>query len=238
MVDQIVTDVSDAELPTALGDLKFEGFEILEVTKQPSGFWNLKIRKSPELQALNPTVSASRPALATVVAPDWMPSCSMERIICHWTAGAYKASDHDRECYHILIEGSGNLVRGEHSIADNVDTRDDDYAAHTRLCNTGSIGISVCCMANAIEAPFNGGPCPMTKQQWEALAQVAAQLAKRYGIKVTSKTILGHGEVQAELAKPQKQKWDPMILPWEPTISKKDVGNRFRARVSELLANS
>ena len=78
----------------------------------------------------------------------------------------------------------------------------------------------------------------MTKQQWEALAQVAAQLAKRYGIKVTSKTILGHGEVQAELAKPQKQKWDPMILPWEPAISKKDVGNRFRARVSELLANS
>jgi len=36
-----------------------------------------------------------------------------------------------------LIEDDGNLVRGAHSIADNVSTTDGRYAAHTRGCNTG-----------------------------------------------------------------------------------------------------
>jgi hypothetical protein len=232
MADETVDDISDADLPITLGDLKFEGFEVVEAAKNANGLWSLKTRKIPEASA------QAQPGRTMLVPAEWMPNCNMKRIICHWTAGAYKAGDHDRECYHLLIEGNGALVRGEHGIDDNVNTRDDNYAAHTLRCNTGSIGISVCCMANAIEAPFNGGPCPMTREQWDLLAQVAAQLAKRYGINVTSKTILGHGEVQEELGIAQKQKWDPMVLPWDPTIAKREVGKRFRERVSELLAQS
>jgi hypothetical protein len=173
---------------------------------------------------------------ATQIPNEWMPDCEMKRIICHWTAGSYEASDHDHECYHLLIEKDGTLVRGELSIADNVSTADEIYAHHTKGCNTKSIGIAVCCMANACERPFDPGPCPMTKEQWELLAQVAAQLAKRYRIPVTPKTVLGHGEVGQQLNIKQNEKWDPMVLPWDPFATKEKVGNLFRARVSAILA--
>jgi N-acetyl-anhydromuramyl-L-alanine amidase AmpD len=118
---------------------------------------------------------------------------------------------------------------------DNVSVADDTYAAHTLRCNTQSIGVAVCCMANAIERPFRAGTAPMTSGQWDLLAQVAAELARRYNIPVTRSTILGHGEVQELLNIPQKQKWDPMVLPWDSSIPKRDVGDLFRAKVSAFL---
>ncbi len=84
----------------------------------------------------------------------WLQPVKMTRIIAHWSAGAYRASELDKEHYHLIVEGSGNVVRGDHTISDNVSTADDDYAAHTRGCNTWSIGGSLACMAGAIESPF------------------------------------------------------------------------------------
>ncbi len=52
------------------------------------------------------------------------------------------------------------MVRGDHTIADNVNTADDDYAAHTRSCNAG---VSLACMAGAVESPFHAGKFPMTE---------------------------------------------------------------------------
>src|SRR5687767_5203754 len=97
---------------------------------------------------------------------EWMPNCSMKRIICHWTAGGNKANAIDREHYHFLIEGDGTLVRGVHSIADNVSTKDKDYAAHTLGCNTGSIGVSMCGMRLSQQSPFVEGPSPINEDQW------------------------------------------------------------------------
>jgi hypothetical protein len=159
----------------------------------------------------------------------------MRRIICHWTAGQYRASEEDRQHYHILVESDGRLVRGVRSIADNVSTADGVYAAHTLGFNTGSIGISACCMAGAVESPFRGGTCPMTRVQWEALARVAAELAQVYRIPVTPTTVLGHGEVEVNCGKPQKQKWDPMILPWNQGLSRTQVGTMFRAMVQNFI---
>jgi N-acetylmuramoyl-L-alanine amidase-like protein len=170
-----------------------------------------------------------------LVKPSWMPVCKMHRIILHWTAGAYVASALDKEHYHILIQGDGTLVRGDHTIDDNVNTGDDDYAAHTRGRNTGSIGVSVCCMAGAVERPFKGGSFPMKKNQWLTMAAVTAELAMFYKIKVTPKTILGHGEVQKNIGPPQRGKWDPMVLPWDPSLSKAKVGDMFRAEVEKLM---
>ncbi len=96
--------------------------------------------------------------------------CPMKRIILHWTAGAHNASALDKE--HFVIEGDGNIVRGDHTIDDNVSTADDDYAAHTRRTNTKSIGVSVCCMAGARESPFKPGPFPMKKGPWLQMAAV------------------------------------------------------------------
>src|SRR5688572_500797 len=108
----------------------------------------------------------------------WMPHCAMKRVICHWTAGQNNASELDREHYHILVESDGSLVRGRHSIEDNVSTKDGIYAAHTLDCNTGSIAIAACCMADAHEKPLKAGKCPMTRNQWETMAKVVAELCR------------------------------------------------------------
>ena len=134
----------------------------------------------------------------------WLPDCAMKRIICHWTAGGHKATPIDREHYHFMIEDDGTVVRGDHSIKDNVSTADGKYAAHTLGCNTGSIGVSVCCMADAQQQPFHAGSYPMTQIQWETMARVVAELCAHYNIPVTRQTVLGHGEVQANLGIAQR----------------------------------
>jgi hypothetical protein len=122
-----------------------------------------------------------------------------------------------------------------HSIADNLTTADGVYAAHTLGLNTGSIGISACCMAGAVERPFEAGACPMTRKQWETMAMVAAELCQFYRISVTPTTVLGHGEVEVNCGKPQKGKWDPLILPWNPGLSRTEVGMMFRAMVQNHI---
>ncbi len=168
-------------------------------------------------------------AEAGLVPLDWMPECSMQRVIVHWTAGSYTVSTTDREHYHIIVGGDALLVRGDNSIKANVSTSDSDgYAAHTKSCNSGSIGISAACMAGAIESPFSPGSYPLLISQWWTLAAVAADLCKRYNIKVTPQTVLQHGEVQANLGIAQSGKWDINVLPWAPT---EDAGDAFRAEV-------
>jgi hypothetical protein len=170
---------------------------------------------------------------AGLVPIDWMPECSMQRVIVHWTAGSYTVSSVDEEHYHIIVGGDSGLVRGDYAITANVSTNDaDGYAAHTKSCNSGSIGISAACMAGAIESPFSPGSYPLLKTQWETLAAVAADLCNRYGIKVTPETVLQHGEVQANLGIAQSGKWDIMTLPWAPT---EDAGDAFRAEVMARL---
>lgn len=168
--------------------------------------------------------------------PKWLPNAAMKRIICHWTGGGWRASDLDRMHYHLLIEADGKLVQGHHTIDDNVYTSDGDYAAHTLNANTGAIGVALCGMAQAVERPFDPGPCPINEGQWAVLVQVLAELARRYGIPVTPQTVLGHGEVQTNLGIAQKGKWDPMVLPWAPDMSKSAVGAALRGAVAAALA--
>ena len=60
---------------------------------------------------------------------DWLQRVKMTRIILHWSAGAWKASDLDSEQYHFIVENAVNVVRGDHSLADNANTSDGDYPA-------------------------------------------------------------------------------------------------------------
>ncbi|MFN3652211.1 MAG: N-acetylmuramoyl-L-alanine amidase [Armatimonadota bacterium] len=166
----------------------------------------------------------------------WMPPAAMSRVIIHWTGGDYHANGLDREHYHLLIEGDGKLVRGDEPITANVSTRDrDGYAAHTRGCNTGSIGVTVCCMRGALESPRRFGSYPMTREQWEAMAVAVADLCDRYEIPVGPRTVLGHGEVERILKIDQNGKWDPLSLPWAPDVPSAKVGDVFRSAVSAAL---
>jgi N-acetyl-anhydromuramyl-L-alanine amidase AmpD len=90
-------------------------------------------------------------------------------------------------------------------------------------------------MANAVESPFNAGPYPLTQKQWDTLAAVAADLARKYKIAVSPTTVLQHGEVQKNLGIAQDGKWDINKLPWNPGMNSTEVGNQFRSKVSALL---
>ena len=165
-----------------------------------------------------------------------LPVCKMERVICHWSEGHHRANSTDLEHYHLLIEGDGKVVFGDHSIADNANTSDDDYAAHTFHCNNRSIGVACCCMVGTNETPFRPGSEPLTTLQWDTMCQVVAELCAFYQIPVTPRTVLGHGEVQANLGIIQKGKWDPMVLPFDLAKTRAQVGEALRAGVSERLA--
>lgn len=165
----------------------------------------------------------------------WLSDVTMKRVICHWTAGSYDASENDLDHYHIIIDGNGTIHRGEHTIADNLSTSDGDYAAHTRGLNRYSIGVSMCCMAGAKESPFDAGKYPMKKVQWEAMIDIVAQLCKHYAIPVTSTTVLGHGEVQKNVGVTQRGKWDPLKLPFDSGLNKDAVGKKLRVEVQAKL---
>lgn len=171
-----------------------------------------------------------------IVPVDWMPPARMQRIIVHWTAGGHKASGLDRTHYHILIEDDGKLVRGTPSIDLNQAPVRRGYAAHTLNCNSGSIGVSLCCMAGAVESPFSAGSAPMTRRQWETLPKVLAALCKRYGIPATPQTVLSHAEVQDTLGIKQRGKWDISRLAFDPIVrGARACGDLFRAATKALL---
>ncbi len=178
-----------------------------------------------------PTPALAVPKAALVPA-------KMERIIVHWTAGAHKASENDRAHYHLLIEADGNVVQGIPTIDLNQRPARKGYAAHTLKCNSGSIGVSLCCMAGAIEEPFNAGVAPMTKVQWDALPHVLAQLCRFYSIPVTPQTVLSHAEVQPTLGIKQRGKWDITRLPFAPVKGAKAVGEVFRNATSTILKSA
>lgn len=189
------------------------------------------------IKAMQAAVAERRPVAAQRIVPaDWMPAGRLERIIVHWTAGQHRASGLDKSHYHILIEGNGDLVRGTPSIAANGIGASGARASHTLNCNTGSIGVSLCCMAGAVERPFNPGKAPMTAAQWQALPRVLADLCRRYGIGVTPKNVLSHAEVQANLKIAQRGKWDiARVVPAPELVGAKACGDAMRAAVSRLV---
>lgn len=193
----------------------------------------IRALQAAEAEKAEPRTQA--PATGIVPAA-WMPAARLERIIFHWTAGANTASGLDKSHYHILIEGDGKLVRGTPSIAANGIGGAGPRASHTLNCNTGSIGVSLCGMAGAVESPFNAGKSPITAIQWKTLADVIADLCRRYDIPVTPKTVLSHAEVQTNLGIKQRGKWDIARLPFAPTvIGAKACGDALRAAVAAKL---
>lgn len=179
--------------------------------------------------------------------PDaWLPNVGVAAIVTHWTGGARSWSTLDARHYHLGIShvagSEPKLHRGVCSIADNVNLKDGSYAAHTRGFNARNgkavIGVALCGMAGATQSPFNPGGHPITREQWEALADVVAQLAKFYKVPVDEKHVLQHGEVQKNLGIEQRGKWDICKLAFDPTAPPDIVCNDFRDMVKARLAGT
>lgn len=178
------------------------------------------------------------PSHLTELPLEWLPaSHHMYRVVAHWTAGSHTVSKTDKEHYHFIWSGDGDVVRGDRPVTANESTSDNDgYAAHTKNLNSGSIGVSLACMAGAIENPFNPGAYPMTKVQWDHMCMGIAQLCAYYGIQVTDETVLSHGEVEDTLGVDQSGKWDFTRLAWDLSIQGQHAcGERLRSDVLRYL---
>ncbi len=169
--------------------------------------------------------------------PAWLPNAPVRGIVVHWTAGSHIASALDREHYHFLVEGDGDVVKGLHSLTKVAPPLvEGAYAAHTRGTNSYMAGVSLCSMANAIERPFSAGRSPTTKAQWDAMIQLNAELVHRYKFAISHRSVLTHAEVQTNLGNPQRGKWDIAILAFDPSFNTaKKVGDRMRAEIAALL---
>lgn len=149
------------------------------------------------------------------------------RVVVHWTAGAYKPSEYDRRHYHFLIDGHGRAVLGAR--------RPGEYLPHTRMLNTGSVGLALCGMGGARERPFYAGAWPITHLQWERAAQAAAEIIAAYDLALTERTCLFHSEVWRVYRRPQIGKWDINALPFEPGLTPAEVHAQFRRKVRWFL---
>lgn len=190
------------------------------------------------IQSLGKDAPTPPPQPDTEIPVNWLPASSkMSKIIAHWSAGSYTVSEVDKEHYHFIWDGDGVVHRGDHEVTDNESSSDNDYAAHTKNCNTGAIGVSLACMQNAVESPFNSGPYPMRKAQWLAMCRGIAQLCAFYKIKVTPQTVLSHGEVQGTLGIAQNGKWDYTRLSWAPEVQgAKACGDLMREQVTMYMS--
>ena len=160
----------------------------------------------------------------------------MRRIIMHWTAGHGTASELDKEHYHAMTQQDCQIVQGHEAVEDNRVTSDGDYAAHTLNLNTGSIGVSVCGMAGAIERPFDPGVSPINEAQVNAFCKMVAGYCMRYGIPVSRSTVLTHYEVEPVLGVKQRGKWDIAVLPYRlDLVGQFAVGDHLRDLVRSHL---
>lgn len=160
----------------------------------------------------------------------------LHRIHIHWTGGAYGDIALERSHYHVIILDTGKVVLGDLKPEANANTRDGQYAAHTRQANSGTIGVALDAMGGAVESPFNAGKYPITQRQLKGMAVEVANLCDTYNIPVTKWSVLTHAEIQPTLGIKQRWKWD---ITWLPGMDKPgdpiEVGNILREMIRKEL---
>ena len=161
----------------------------------------------------------------------------LNRIVWHWTGGGYKPSAEDRAAYHFLIDGDGEIHKGNVPPEANIKIVDGKpYAAHTKGANTGAIGTAICSMRGSMDRPFQWGPSPIRPVQIQSLLELSATLCKDWDIPVTTSTTLSHAEVEPTLKIKQRNKWDIRCLPGDVQLRDAiEVGDELRERLSSLL---
>lgn len=155
----------------------------------------------------------------------------MKRIIIHWTAGASFPNNVDKNHYHYLIDGSGNIHRGVYTPEDNENCTDGRYAQHTGGGNTGSIGIALCGMYG-FKSSKNIGKYPITRIQCERMFRLVAELSQKYKITISPDTVMTHYEFGLKNPKTTSfGKIDIVYLPPFPNVSKVNIGDFIRNKI-------
>jgi hypothetical protein len=108
------------------------------------------------------------------------------KIYLHWTAGWY---DQVFGEYTFSIDGNGNIYVSTDDLSEVGD--------HTYRRNSGSIGIALCCCANATSNDL--GEAPPTDAQIEAMSILVAVLAKALDLSIDLQRVMTHGEAADNL---------------------------------------
>lgn len=157
-------------------------------------------------------------------------------IINHWTAGLAKPNATDFEHYHYLIDQDGNIYKGDHTIEDNDNTADGDYAAHCGGGNTKRYGISLCGMMD-FKSNKSPGKYKLTEIQLETLYMLNAKILFKEGFKeVNSNNLMTHMEFGNKNPKTSSYgKIDICYLPTNPSVTSEKVGDFIRNKTSWYL---
>lgn len=108
------------------------------------------------------------------------------KVTLHWGANWY---DNTSPHYHINILGDGTI----YSDYDNLDIR----LSHTAGRNTGNIGISLSCCADAgvwADGTVKFGSAPPTDAQVDTMAKLVAVICKAKGWDITYDRVKTHAE--------------------------------------------
>lgn len=103
------------------------------------------------------------------------------KLYLHWSAGHYTQKFDD---YHINIDKDGGIFITTTDLA--------AVLAHTRLRNSGAIGLSIDCCVGA--TPKNLGKEPPTAKQIESMAKCIEVLADALWLTIDINHVLTHGE--------------------------------------------
>lgn len=159
----------------------------------------------------------------------------MKRIILHWSAGGLAPNCVDKEHYHFLVDGFGQVHKGYFEPEANLKCVEGRYAAHTGGGNTGSIGIALCGMLG-FQNSKNPGKYVIKQVQVEACLAFIAQLCKKYSIKVSSETVMTHYEFGKKHPNTTSfGKIDIIYLPPYPTVKANEIGNFLRKKIQWYL---
>ena len=154
----------------------------------------------------------------------------MNKIIIHWTGGAWFPNATDKEHYHFLIDKNGKVINGKFKVEDNENCNDGKYAVHCGGGNTGAIGVSMCGMYVPKGVNIKDTKFPLTKKQCEACFKLVAQLCKKHLINLNN--VLTHYEFgQAHPKTSSSGKIDITFLPPYPEIKQNQIGSFIRNKV-------
>ncbi|MCI1273882.1 MAG: N-acetylmuramoyl-L-alanine amidase [Clostridiaceae bacterium] len=161
----------------------------------------------------------------------------MKKIVIHWSAGGYFPNEHDKLCYHFLIDKNGKIYKGRYAPENNEVCKIGHYAAHTGGGNTGAIGVSMCAMAG-FKNKNSVGHYPITKNQFEATMRLCAELCKKYKIEVTQSTVFTHYEFgKRNPNSTSAGKIDIIFIPPYPWVAELDVGSFIRSKIKWYLTH-
>jgi hypothetical protein len=160
----------------------------------------------------------------------------LKYIVFHWTAGTYEATTFEKQFYHFLIDGDGQVHKGYYPMSANIPPlKIGQYAAHCGGGNSYAIGLGLCGMSG-YKGPHSLGKYPLKRVTFEAACKQAAMLCKLENIPITPETVFTHYEYGKR--KPNTTsagKIDITFLPWDTGVHKDKVGDYIRDKVRWYL---